>query len=238
MKNPFSPIEFDQVYLINLRRKPVRLAWALHQCQKLGIEPLVVDAFDAAEFGITSKFIKPPGAIGCTISHRIAFFHATANKYEKILVLEDDIFLDEDAIPQIEQIVQDFPPDCEIFWWGWDARDRKDTRRLAKLPVKQARIDKNVQLYGSQAISYHSRRAIAEMYENLVSVDTVYWENNHSDCAADILSAKLPVFAAPKSIFGQVREVSDIYPENRTKYKDKAWFAYVNFRETIDPQSV
>jgi glycosyl transferase family 25 len=67
-------------------------------------------------FGKTMKH----GEIACSWSHKMMYEEMLANKYNRILIFEDDAVPDEKMLKQIAEILSEIPVDCELLMWGWD----------------------------------------------------------------------------------------------------------------------
>lgn len=99
---PFSKLNylFDHVYLINLKRRPDRLHKMKQSLNKLNIQYELIEAIDGNELTINSNINKP--IIGCHLSHLKVYKDALSKKYEKPLILEDDLlFLKNFDIPNL-----------------------------------------------------------------------------------------------------------------------------------------
>lgn len=85
---------FERVVLINLKRRPERLARvkkALQHCQWPFKQPEVFEAVDGLSTPCPPHFVDGVGAWGCLQSHYQILSKARADKVRNILVLEDDI---------------------------------------------------------------------------------------------------------------------------------------------------
>ncbi|XP_015682890.1 probable inactive glycosyltransferase 25 family member 3 [Protobothrops mucrosquamatus] len=106
-KHP-TKIGFDEVFLINLARRPDRRERMLEALFELEIDPLVVDAIDGRALNSSSikklgidllpGYYDPfsgrtltKGEVGCFLSHHHVWKEVVERGLEKSLVLEDDI---------------------------------------------------------------------------------------------------------------------------------------------------
>ena len=119
---------FDQVYLINLKRRPDKLKLCQELLAKLNIQFRVFEALDFID-GIPEDYpVKPidgsflgnyaPGAFGCYVSHLEVIKDAKKNNYDKILIFEDDVDADDNFVSLFSQKVKDLPQDWKLFYLG------------------------------------------------------------------------------------------------------------------------
>jgi len=74
---------FDQIYYINLQNRPERRENILCQLKSINVN------FDKVTY-IKACYMPMSPQIGCAISHMRALQDAVLNKYDKVLILEDD----------------------------------------------------------------------------------------------------------------------------------------------------
>ncbi|BHF69093.1 hypothetical protein SprV_0301213400 [Sparganum proliferum] len=103
-----TKVGFDQIYLINLARRPDRLKKMMFALRELGVTAKLVEAVDGKkltkesirEMNITqlSGYADPYhkralkfGEIGCFLSHHGIWMDMMNNDYQRILILEDDL---------------------------------------------------------------------------------------------------------------------------------------------------
>jgi len=105
----------DNVFIINLMRRPTKLKRVLHQLHQFGLSATVVDAVDGDAFTsqeevrnlgaqtlpgyVGHKNTLPhltTGQLGCFMSHFAIWQHMVDNNIESALILEDDFDLQED----------------------------------------------------------------------------------------------------------------------------------------------
>ena len=60
------------------------------------------------------------GEIACSWSHKMMYEDMLRNKFERILIFEDDAVPDENALHLIPEILKELPADWELLMWGWD----------------------------------------------------------------------------------------------------------------------
>jgi GR25 family glycosyltransferase involved in LPS biosynthesis len=85
---------FNQIYLINLPRRPDKLTKVLWQLNRYHIKVRLIEAFDGRHPSIYFKQkVIPPGAYGYVLTWIRILNHAITNKYKRILILDDDVIL-------------------------------------------------------------------------------------------------------------------------------------------------
>jgi GR25 family glycosyltransferase involved in LPS biosynthesis len=101
-------------FLINLKRRPDRLAVALKECEKAGITPIVFEAIDGKETPPPEGFTAGPGAWGCRESHRLIMRNCLESGVEEAMVLEDDVVFVDDFQARLSHFLSIVP-------WAWEA---------------------------------------------------------------------------------------------------------------------
>lgn len=108
-----TPIEnyFGHILLINLARRPDRLAHSREQFLKLGITNW--ERFEAYDAGPTL------GNHGCTGSHRLVMDLIVKRGWERCLVLEDDFeMMVPDPQEQFARMIGEVPNDWKMLYLG------------------------------------------------------------------------------------------------------------------------
>lgn len=101
---------FDAIYCINLDRRPDRWELVKKEFEKMGIEDRV-KRFPA--FDIKEKHVW------CALSHRYIIKLAKENRYNNILVLEDDIYFNKDSAGSLEKALDNLKQvKWDIFYLG------------------------------------------------------------------------------------------------------------------------
>lgn len=70
--------------------------------------------------------------IGCAISHLNIYKDMISNNYKKVLILEDDVRLNRDAIQNISKVIQQMPVDADFMYWGYRWNDCESLLSQAK----------------------------------------------------------------------------------------------------------
>lgn len=109
-------IEWNHIYIINLKRRSDRKENIIKQLEKLEIKNYdFLEAVDGLSLEIKEKYneiknininnpISTCGHFGCLLSHINAITLAKQNNYENIMILEDDIFFNDNFIENINKI--------------------------------------------------------------------------------------------------------------------------------------
>lgn len=126
---------FDAVYVLSLERATERHEHIRKELQGLsyevfyGVDKKDLDPAALNEAGIYNeqlairhhRYTKPllPGMIGCSWSHRNIYDDIIRNNYDKVLILEDDIVIDEKAAASFNQMLAELPSNWELVYLGY-----------------------------------------------------------------------------------------------------------------------
>ncbi|XP_052823543.1 procollagen galactosyltransferase 1 [Octopus bimaculoides] len=128
-----SKLGFDQIYLINLIRRPQRRRKMLMSLRELGIEIFILNAVDGKTLNDTylkqlgvkqlPGYADPyhgrqmtMGEIGCFLSHFVIWKDVVDNNYRKALVFEDDVRFEIFFRQKLEKLLYE----CEYIVRNWD----------------------------------------------------------------------------------------------------------------------
>ncbi|CDS37514.1 procollagen galactosyltransferase 2 [Echinococcus multilocularis] len=133
-----SLLGFDQIYLINLKRRPDRLEKMNYALREQGVKAKLVRATDGRELnpeiikqwnitqlsGYADPYHKRAlkyGEIGCFLSHYRIWQDMLVNDYERILILEDDLRFVPGFVRRLQATVKEADvtlPDWELLYVG------------------------------------------------------------------------------------------------------------------------
>jgi GR25 family glycosyltransferase involved in LPS biosynthesis len=108
---------FERIVVINLDRRPDRLAEFDEQAKKVGLKYERHSAFDAE--GIVDNRGRPMrGIVACTKSHYDVLTKAMDDGIERLFIFEDDANFVDDYNEKFEKIWTEVPADWDIFYAG------------------------------------------------------------------------------------------------------------------------
>eukprot|EP00243_Klebsormidium_subtile_P003748 TRINITY_DN17340_c0_g1_i1.p1 TRINITY_DN17340_c0_g1~~TRINITY_DN17340_c0_g1_i1.p1 ORF type:complete len:443 (-),score=34.92 TRINITY_DN17340_c0_g1_i1:86-1414(-) len=122
----------DQIYVVNIPRCVTRWKWVKSVADRLGLPvlrweatswqgidfqnpPLPLEIDWSTQAGNTLK----AGELGCLWSHVRLWRHAYENNHQRIIVFEDDVFLNETALPLLEGFFRDADFGAEMRNQSW-----------------------------------------------------------------------------------------------------------------------
>jgi GR25 family glycosyltransferase involved in LPS biosynthesis len=119
-----------KIFCISLPQATQRREFIQQQLEKYQLECIFIDAVDGKKLGLESKFSTnleledknsklSSGAIGCTLSHFIAWTMASNLSHEEFLVLEDDAVFQDDFLEKFRSAYAQLPSDWEMAYLGW-----------------------------------------------------------------------------------------------------------------------
>lgn len=128
---------FDQIYVLNLDRQPEKFEKIKKKLDDLGIKFTRFSGVDGNSDEILSEwnevkktFEFKPGlgllenqyAYGCLLSHKKIIEDAKKNKYNKILVLEDDVLFHKNFLNEIQKLKK-IPKTWKLLYFGTSQYD-------------------------------------------------------------------------------------------------------------------
>lgn len=149
---------FDEVYVINLKRRIDRRAAMQEQLDLHGIPFTFFEATDNEANGVA----------GLIDSMKRLFTHALEKRQERILVFEDDCaFLVAEPIPFLQECLKQLPRDFQLFYLGLNLLSR---------PLRiSENILKVVDCYSTHCIAY-SRSAMIHLLKRLNQVEPLPYD--------------------------------------------------------------
>lgn len=131
---------FDHIYVITLQRATDRHVHIEKELAGLDYELFYgkdKQQFSLAELkrdGIYNESIaklnhrygKPmwDGQVGCAWSHAEVYRDVLQEGYNRVLILEDDIVVDEKVIENFEEVVKELPADWDLIYFGFAEREK------------------------------------------------------------------------------------------------------------------
>lgn len=112
---------FDEVVIINLRRRPDRLERLKRELTRIAWPfryPKIFRAIDGKVFCPPAGWTDGPGAWGCLASHRQVLANAIKDGKQSILVMEDDVVFCDSFRERIKEFLAIVPEDWEQLMIG------------------------------------------------------------------------------------------------------------------------
>ena len=119
---------FNEVFLINLKRRPDRLKLSTDKLNKLGIEFTLFEAGDGKMCIEEYQTNIKPGQLGCLLSHLNLIKHAKEKDLSNLLILEDDVSFNENFNNLFKESVKELPEDWDMFYLGGNAIVGQNTK--------------------------------------------------------------------------------------------------------------
>jgi GR25 family glycosyltransferase involved in LPS biosynthesis len=108
---------FNNIYLINLDKRPDKLQESLYELQKINTTAERISAIDGS---LTFKkgMNLTAGAYGLMLTHIQILEDAIKNNYSSILLLEDDVMFVDGFMEKFESKINFLPNDWDMFYLG------------------------------------------------------------------------------------------------------------------------
>jgi GR25 family glycosyltransferase involved in LPS biosynthesis len=166
---------FDKVYLLNLEKRPERMALADKRMQFCDIHYKRFGATDGSvmkrlweSYYKENTFFSNSSYLGCAVSHLSIYRDALERGYSRILIVEDDNRIRYNANQLFSSKIQDIPEDWHLLYLGFiplnDDCSRWDYNlfQLLKNGVGEAKNFWGLFAYG---ISSDTMKETLEIYE-------------------------------------------------------------------------
>jgi len=163
---------FDHIYVVTLKRAIERQAQIQQQLKGLdfhfffgadkkefSIDALIRDGiYDEAAAKQWHRYNKPMngGQIGCSWSHRLVYEDILQKGYSKVLILEDDVFVNDAVLPMFQQVMDELPANWELVYFDY----LKNTESNFGTQLKQ--------------LVYHVQHAIGALKWNHTTINNLY----------------------------------------------------------------
>jgi hypothetical protein len=213
--NPPLSDTFDRVVVINLARRPERLARFRQNFSDWPFKtPERFEAIDGSSMPTPPQWQRGAGAWGCMLSHRAVLQSAIDDSISSLIVLEDDAV----PVPGFAEMAGDFlarvPADWDCLMLG--AEHLQPPKPISPGIVRC-----------SIAIRCHAYAIRRRIMPTLLA----FWNNatnDHCDLVLASLMGHFPTYAPDPLLIAQDAGYSDISQRNER-------LRFVSARATIDP---
>jgi GR25 family glycosyltransferase involved in LPS biosynthesis len=188
---------FDRIVVINLDRRPDRLAEFDEQAKRIGLEYERHSAFDAE--GVVDKRGRPiRGIVACTRSHYDVLTKAMNDGVQRLFIFEDDANFKDNFNEEFAKTWEEVPEDWDIFYGGlWLHTFIRFSKRLVK-PT-----------YSYSAHAYGiDLKAMETVHRQLTGKQII-------DLELSIINSRLQAFCAKPALIYQRPSYSDLEKEFR-----------------------
>ncbi|XP_061098674.1 procollagen galactosyltransferase 2-like [Conger conger] len=212
---PQDKMDFDQIFLINLKRRTDRRQRMLRTLEVLGIEATLIEAVDGKALNTSqlqalgiemlpgyqdpySGRVLTRGEIGCFLSHSYIWTEVVDRGLQRVLVLEDDVRFE----PRFKSRLMAIMENVEQAQLGWDL------------------------IYvGRKRLQVQQPEQAVEAVSNLVVPDYSYWTLGYM---LSLLGARKLLEAQP---FDKMLPVDEFLPVMFNKHPNEEYMAHFEPRD-------
>lgn len=204
---------FDKIYVINLEESKDRLENLNKQANKLNLNierfPAIKGKTLTEQDLINNDYLgniklKYNGSLGCYLSHCLLWEKIyKENKYDNVLILEDDCLLPDNFIEQIQELKKYTPEDFDYLNLGiGKRREGKSINNKLIIPIEKNEKGLNAGLFGYiiKRKNIPKLLSLVKPINNNIYIDTVLRSNFN----------KLNVFFVKKNIIGHNFDIKSI----------------------------
>jgi GR25 family glycosyltransferase involved in LPS biosynthesis len=110
---------FDKIFVINLEEATERWQIFLQELKNIGVSEEEVSRFEAIDGkSMPQKGNLKNGELGCHLSHLKIIELAQKEKYERILILEDDVEFHKNFARLFPKYIKDVPKEWDLLYFG------------------------------------------------------------------------------------------------------------------------
>ncbi|WP_231427102.1 glycosyltransferase family 25 protein [Pedobacter sp. Leaf250] len=191
---------FDQIYLVNLKRRPDRLESFFIKNKEI-FSKNDIKVFEAVDGKAIIKNIDwsySKGALGCRLSHLKILKDAEEKKFSRILIIEDDAIIKKNFNSKLKYLLKTINYDWDMIYFG-------GTHNLPPIQIDKniTRITRTLTTH-CYAVNY---RCIAELIQKIET------DKRWVDCAIADLHSSLLVYGFSDNVATQQKGYSDILEE-------------------------
>ena len=108
---------FDNIYIINLKKRTDRLCHIKQELDKINCDIYTIyEAIDGSTLNVNTKIKKGNYALCLTTKNILK--EAKEKKFEKILILEDDVIFKDKFNENFNNTIEHLPDDWDLFYMG------------------------------------------------------------------------------------------------------------------------
>ena len=215
---------FDKVVLINLDRRPDRLASATAECEKIGLKFERVAAVDGNTLPEKPNFTRAVSALNMTVAQIMR--RAISENWQSLLIIEDDIEFVAGANTIFYEQIRHVPTDWSMLYLGAFYAIGRTTGESLQEPIK-GNIVRVRKASGGHCFGFHHSLYL-EMAEMLERPGTVSDRCDHFHTRQRSYGFMPPIAYQKEGVFSDIT-MKDTYRNSgngRTVYEchGPVWF--------------